>query len=144
MRTCCAQVTPYASDELVLIVPRGHELAKRREIGVEELYALSLVSLNQGSSVQCMQEKLLRRHGILWRHLHVEIVRSLSSASSCTCLSPAGLSLHAAWEVGPRSSLGSMCKCPDYLLSVGCCFGGYFGGAVFRLALAYKGPEPGP
>ena len=48
----------------------------RGAIGVEELYALSLVSLNQGSSVQLMQEKLLRRHGILWRHLHVEIVRA--------------------------------------------------------------------
>lgn len=40
-------MTPYASDELVLIVPRGHELAKRGSIEVEELYALSLVSLNQ-------------------------------------------------------------------------------------------------
>ena len=78
-----AQVTPYASDELGLIVPRGHELAKRGAIGVEELYALSLVSLNQGSSVQLMQEKLLRRHGILWRHLHVEIVRPPSLTCSC-------------------------------------------------------------
>lgn len=40
-------MTPYASDELVLIVPRRHELADRRAIEVEELYALSLVSLNQ-------------------------------------------------------------------------------------------------
>ena len=31
----------------MLIVPPRHELAERGAIGVEELYALSLVSLNQ-------------------------------------------------------------------------------------------------
>lgn len=41
------QVTPYAVDELVLIVPRHHELAKCSSIAVKELYKLSLVSLNQ-------------------------------------------------------------------------------------------------
>ena len=41
------QVTPYASDELVLIVPRHHELAKRSSIAVGELQSLPLVSLNQ-------------------------------------------------------------------------------------------------
>ena len=40
-------MTPYASDELVLIVPRHHELAKRSSIAVGELQSLSLVSLNQ-------------------------------------------------------------------------------------------------
>ncbi len=41
------QVTPYAHDELVLIVPRHHELAKRGSIALEQLYTLPLVSLNQ-------------------------------------------------------------------------------------------------
>ena len=41
------QVTPYANDELVLIVPRHHELAKQGSIALEELYSLPLVSLNQ-------------------------------------------------------------------------------------------------
>ncbi len=41
------QVTPYASDELVLIVPRHHDLAKQGSIALEELYTLPLVSLNQ-------------------------------------------------------------------------------------------------
>ncbi|KAK9916423.1 hypothetical protein WJX75_002429 [Coccomyxa subellipsoidea] len=67
------QVTPYANDELVLIVPRHHELAKQGSIALEELYSLPLVSLNQGSSVQLVQEKLLRQHGILWRHLKIDM-----------------------------------------------------------------------
>ena len=41
------QVTPYASDELVLIVPRQHELAKKSSIAIGELQTLPLVSLNQ-------------------------------------------------------------------------------------------------
>ncbi len=41
------QVTPYASDELVLIVPRHHELAKKSSIELGELQNLPLVSLNQ-------------------------------------------------------------------------------------------------
>ncbi|CAK0737405.1 hypothetical protein CVIRNUC_000907 [Coccomyxa viridis] len=65
------KVTPYASDELVLIVPRHHELAKRSSIAVGELQSLSLVSLNQGSSVQMVQEKILRQHGIKWHQLKI-------------------------------------------------------------------------
>ena len=67
------QVVPYAEDELVLIVPPEHPLAARGTIEVAELYGLSLVGINQGSSVQAVQEGLLRRHGILWRHLHIDL-----------------------------------------------------------------------
>jgi len=42
---------------------------------VAELYALALVSLNRGSTVQAAQEATLRAHGILWRHLNVTMVR---------------------------------------------------------------------
>lgn len=40
-------MTPYASDELVLIVPRHHKLAKRSSIAIGELQSIPLVSLNQ-------------------------------------------------------------------------------------------------
>ena len=47
------QVIPYAQDELVLVVPRAHALARRgTAIEKEELYQLEFVSLNQGSTVQ--------------------------------------------------------------------------------------------
>ena len=47
------QVTPYASDELVLIVPRHHELAKKSSIELGELQNLPLVSLNQVCLLPC-------------------------------------------------------------------------------------------
>ena len=56
-------------------VPAGHALAARGAVDVAELYALALVSLNRGSTVQAAQEATLRRHGILWRHLNVAMAR---------------------------------------------------------------------
>ena len=47
-----AQVTPYAQDEMVLIVPRNHMFAKRDAIDKSELRALTFVSLNKSSTVQ--------------------------------------------------------------------------------------------
>ncbi|KAK9831888.1 hypothetical protein WJX81_005804 [Elliptochloris bilobata] len=67
----CLAAEPFAQDELALVVPAGHALAARGAVDVAELYALALVSLNRGSTVQAVQEATLRRHGILWRHLNV-------------------------------------------------------------------------
>lgn len=79
-RKCCEWRThavscAAAQDELALVVPAGHGLAARGAVDVAELYALALVSLNRGSTVQAAQEATLRAHGILWRHLNVTMVR---------------------------------------------------------------------
>lgn len=70
----CGQAVPYAQDELVLLVPSNHELAWRGSIDKCELYNLSFVSMNQGSSVQAMQEETLLRQGIKWHKLHTHMV----------------------------------------------------------------------
>lgn len=70
----CEQAVPYAQDELVLLVPSNHELAQRGSIDKCELYNLSFVSMNQGSSVQAMQEETLLRQGIKWHRLHTHMV----------------------------------------------------------------------
>ena len=70
----CEQAVPYAQDELVLLVPSNHELAQRGSIDKCELYNLSFVSMNQGSSVQAMQEETLLRQGIKWHKLRTHMV----------------------------------------------------------------------
>ena len=73
-------ITPYpARCAAARQVPAGHALAARDAVDVAELYALALVSLNRGSTVQAAQEAMLRRHGILWRHLNVAMARGPSS-----------------------------------------------------------------
>ncbi len=53
------QVTPYASDELVLIVPRQHELAKKSSIAIGELQNLALVSLNQVRLIPTISQPII-------------------------------------------------------------------------------------
>ncbi|KAK9823685.1 hypothetical protein WJX72_004627 [[Myrmecia] bisecta] len=67
------QVTAYAQDEFVLIVPQQHELAHCGAIDKSELQALTFVSLNQGSTVQAAQESTLRAQGIFWRQLNIDM-----------------------------------------------------------------------
>lgn len=65
---------PYAQDELVLLVPPNHKLAQQGSIDKCELYNLNFVSMNQGSSVQAMQEETLLCQGIKWHKLHTHMV----------------------------------------------------------------------
>ena len=65
----------WSQDELVLIVPRGHSLASGGVVAKDGLYSLTFVSLNSGSSVQQAQEATLRKQGILWRSLKIDMVR---------------------------------------------------------------------
>lgn len=76
------QAVPYAQDEFVLLVPRGHELAQRSSIDKCELYNLSFVSMNKGSSVQAAQEETLLQQGIKWHKLYTYMV-STSPAFKC-------------------------------------------------------------
>jgi DNA-binding transcriptional LysR family regulator len=45
------QALPYRTDELVLIVPRGHALARRKAVGFEQTLAFDHVGLHSNSSI---------------------------------------------------------------------------------------------
>jgi len=64
-------VSPYAADELVLIVSPQHPFASRKAITKDELYSLGLLSMSESSTVQAAQAKTLQRCGIKWTHLRV-------------------------------------------------------------------------
>lgn len=55
------------------------------------LRRVALHGVVQGSSVQLTQEKLLRQHGILWRHLNIEMVRTPCWICSASLSSSAGM-----------------------------------------------------
>ncbi len=62
----------------MLIAPRGHPALEQEAVEREELYRLDFVSLNGGSSVQTAQAAMLRRQGIAWPRLKINMVRSRS------------------------------------------------------------------
>ena len=49
---CLAQVTPYQTDEVVIILPPNHPLAGKAAINVDQLYSLQFVSLHKSTTVQ--------------------------------------------------------------------------------------------
>jgi DNA-binding transcriptional LysR family regulator len=57
-------VSPYAADEVVLIVPAGHALAGRGPAPLAALPALTLVGLEAGSSVRAAQDATLANAGV--------------------------------------------------------------------------------
>ena len=81
------QAVPYAQDEIVLLVPHDHELARRGTIEKNELYNLNFVSLHQGNSSRATQERLLQEQDIQCQHLKIDMVRPASTRlrSSFVC-----------------------------------------------------------
>ena len=58
----------------MLIAPRGHPVLQAGPLQREQLYNLQFVCLNEGSTVQAAQAAMLRRHGIAWRRLQIDMV----------------------------------------------------------------------
>lgn len=72
LQTALKTVT-YAEDQLVLIAPRDHPVLQAGPLQREQLYSLRFVCLNEGSTVQTAQAAMLRRHGIAWRRLQIDM-----------------------------------------------------------------------
>ena len=71
------QVMNYREDRLVLVVPRGHELARRRSVRFEEVVEYDFVCLSKGTS---LAKRLLSETEALGRRLKMRIqVRSFDA-----------------------------------------------------------------
>ncbi len=70
-------LTPYRQDRLVLIAPRGHTLAARRQVGFAEVLVHPFVMLHAGSAIHTFT---MNAAAALGRHLNVRIqVRSFEA-----------------------------------------------------------------
>ncbi len=66
-------VVPYASDELALVLPTKHPLAKLNELKKEDLYRLNFVSLDGQSTTRKVLDKLLLDSGVDVQRLRIEM-----------------------------------------------------------------------
>nr|YP_009504467.1 LysR transcriptional regulator [Cyanophora sudae]AWW13624.1 LysR transcriptional regulator [Cyanophora sudae] len=57
-------ITPYAEDELVLILPKSHPFAKLDSIQKEDLYRLKFIALDAQSAIRKVIDKVLAQNGI--------------------------------------------------------------------------------
>lgn len=67
------EVTPYAEDELALILPTNHPLSQLKEIKSEDLYELKFIALEKSSTIRKVSDKILENNKIDISKLQVEI-----------------------------------------------------------------------
>ncbi|MCP9820507.1 LysR family transcriptional regulator [Synechococcus sp. Cruz-9H2] len=67
------QVVPYTNDELVLVLPVKHPLARLPELNKDDLYRLGFVCLDAQSTTRKMVDQLLARSGLEVQRLKIEM-----------------------------------------------------------------------
>ena len=67
------QVTPYATDELALVLPINHQFSKEKELSKEDLYKLNFVTLDSQSTTRKVVDELLKNSGIDIQRLRIEM-----------------------------------------------------------------------
>ncbi|MCU0546799.1 MAG: LysR family transcriptional regulator [Oscillatoriaceae cyanobacterium Prado104] len=67
------EITPYAEDELALILPPNHPMVEQETIEKEDLYQLQFISLDSQSTIRKVIDQVLSRNGIDTRRLKIEM-----------------------------------------------------------------------
>ncbi|MBD2089560.1 LysR family transcriptional regulator [Microcoleus sp. FACHB-1515] len=67
------EIIPYAEDELALILPVDHPLARSSAIQKDDLYKLNFIALDSQSTIRKVIDQVLTRCGIETRRLKIEM-----------------------------------------------------------------------
>lgn len=67
------EISPYAEDELALILPSNHLFARQGIIQKDDLYKLQFITLDSQSTIRKVIDQVLTRCGIETRRLRVEM-----------------------------------------------------------------------
>lgn len=87
------EFAPFLRDELVVIVPKGHALAGRRSVALDELAAQPLLMQQTGSGVRAVLEAALRAAGFRPQDLHVEMELGLQQSVKAAVLDGLGITV---------------------------------------------------
>jgi DNA-binding transcriptional LysR family regulator len=83
------RVEPYLADELLLIVPRGHEWAERGSVPCKDLTTMPLLMRERGSGTRRVVELALEKRGV--RMSELNIAMELDSTEAIKSAVEAGL-----------------------------------------------------
>jgi len=83
------EITPYAEDELALILPTSHALAQVEALPIDELYKMQFITLDSQSTIRKAIDRVLLDSGVDPRQL--EIVMELNSIEAIKNAVQAGL-----------------------------------------------------
>lgn len=104
---------PFLLDEMMLIVPAGHEWAERQSIPRADLSRMSLVMREHGSGSRHVIENALESHGI--RRASLRIAMELDSTEAIKSAVEAGLGVGfvSRWALAKDARLGTAFKTVD-------------------------------
>ena len=67
------EITPYATDELALVLPTKHPLAKSKELTQKDLYRLSFITLDSKATTRKVVDQLLINSGLNIQRFQIEM-----------------------------------------------------------------------
>ncbi len=103
-------VIPYATDELALVLPTKHPLAKLSELKKEDLYRLNFVSLDAQSTTRKVLDKLLANSGLDVQRLRIEMELNSLEAIKNAVQSGLGAALLPVVAIEREINAGSLHK----------------------------------
>tara|TARA_B100000131_G_C18091527_1_gene602393 strand:- start:41 stop:994 length:954 start_codon:yes stop_codon:yes gene_type:complete len=104
------QIIPYATDEVALVLPSTHILAKNKELTKEDLYKLNFVTLDSQSTTRKVVDKLLKDSGLDIQRLKIEMELNSLEAIKNAVQSGLGAAFLPVVSIERELSAGSLHK----------------------------------
>lgn len=101
-------VTPYAEDELALVLPVDHPLASAETLTKEDLYKLNFIALDAQSTIRKVIDQVLQRANIDPRRLKVEMELNSIEAIKNAVQSGLGAAFVSISAIEKELQLGSL------------------------------------
>lgn len=100
------RVEPYLADELLLIVPRGHEWTERGSIRAKDLPAMPLLLREHGSGTRRVVELALEKHGVRMSSLRIAMELDSTEAIKSAVEAGLGAGFVSRWALAQDSRNG--------------------------------------
>lgn len=101
-------VKKLISDELVLIVPPHHPLAKKKEVSLSELTEEPFIFREAGSGTRQIIEKFFARNGITLQDMKISIILGSTEAIKDAVENGLGVSIISRWAARKENKYGTL------------------------------------
>ncbi|MGE5239772.1 MAG: selenium metabolism-associated LysR family transcriptional regulator [Chloroflexota bacterium] len=102
------EVEPLIQDELAIIVPPMHPLAKKKVVSIGEITKEPFIFREEGSGTRQIIENYLSNHGIRATDLHIASILGSTGSIKEAVASGMGISIASKWAVRKEVKCGSL------------------------------------
>lgn len=102
------EIIPYIEDELALLLPASHPLAKTESIQKEDLYKLKFITLESQSTIRKVIDQVLSRYGIDTRRFRIEMELNSIEAIKNAVQSSLGAAFVSTSAIEKELQLGTL------------------------------------